>query len=585
MLNRIVNLVSGALSRKGKVKFLGKIGFYLLFFFPLLILLLVSYQATYKHMTKEILERKTATAYLSATIINERLDKLVDIAVSLASRPKLIEEINQGRWEQGIKYLKNAFSNFPSLVGIGLYDKHGIVEQGFPGFEKIIGKDMSYRDWYKGVSRNWQPYVSEVYRRFAEPSLNIVSVAVPIRNLLFDASTDREINSTREREVLGILILHVRLEVLSGWIKDLVLQPGELIYIFDKKGQIIYHPNLSLQGGIIDFSNVPAVRAALNSKSISAVIYDPRVKKDGVSIYRKIEKYNWGVIVNTPAEVLFAERDRSLRFIFIVYLVISGLTLAAAFLILQIVEERGRQEEEVRVLNRILTNRNAELESLNKELESFSYSVSHDLRAPLRAMDGFSLALLEDYWDKIDPKGRDYLQRVRDSSKHMAELIEDLLSLAKVSRSPINRKDIDLSRKVNDILARLREKDPGRPAEFEVSDGITANADNNLIELVLENLLGNAWKFTRAKEKARIEFGRKVEDGKDVYFVRDNGAGFDMAYVERLFSPFQRLHSSSEFEGSGIGLASVRRIISRHGGKVWAEAQLNKGAVIYFTLS
>lgn len=232
---------------------------------------------------------------------------------------------------------------------------------------------------------------------------------------------------------------------------------------------------------------------------------------------------------------------------------------------------------------------NRSLEGANKELEAFSYSVSHDLRAPLRTIDGFSRILLEDYERSLDAEGRDYLGRVRNASRHMGHLIDDLLNLSRVSRGPLSQEKVNLSFLVAGIARELHGTDPDREVEFTIEQGVTGWGDDGLLLVVLKNLLGNAWKFTRKESVARIEFGvRKGPydySSNPVYYVRDNGAGFDMTYAGKLFGAFQRLHGAQEFEGTGIGLATVQRIVHRHGGRVWAEGEVGVGAAFYFTLA
>lgn len=225
-----------------------------------------------------------------------------------------------------------------------------------------------------------------------------------------------------------------------------------------------------------------------------------------------------------------------------------------------------------------------ELARKNKELEAFSYSVSHDLRAPLRSIDGFSQALLEDYGDRLDPTAQDYLRRVRGAAQRMGELIDDLIQLSRVGRAELNRSRLDVSEMARAVAADLRKREVERDVEFVIHDGLVANADVRLIRVVLENLLGNAWKFTGKTAAARVEFGAALIDGSRVFFVRDNGAGFNMAYVDKLFAPFQRLHADADFPGTGIGLATVSRIVDRHGGRVWAEGTVGGGAAFYFTM-
>mgnify|MGYP000117790133 CR=1 FL=1 len=276
--------------------------------------------------------------------------------------------------------------------------------------------------------------------------------------------------------------------------------------------------------------------------------------------------------VHHHAEVIFDHADKPAR--------VAGT--------LQDITERKRAESHVQMLyaelEQRVQERTAELAAANQELEAFSYSVSHDLRAPLRSINGFSQALLEDYGAQLDAAALGYLQRVRGASQHMAVLIDDLLELARVTRSELRRERVDLSTLAKEITADLRKTDPERAAEIVITPALSTAGDARLLRVVLTNLFTNAWKFTRRHPQARIEFGALEEDGRVVYFIRDDGAGFNMAYAGKLFSPFQRLHPAAEFEGHGIGLATVQRIISRHGGRVWAEGEVERGATFYFSL-
>ena len=253
------------------------------------------------------------------------------------------------------------------------------------------------------------------------------------------------------------------------------------------------------------------------------------------------------------------------------------------------ITERKQAEEELKKyhfhLEELVRERTIKLEASNKELEAFSYSASHDLRAPLRTIDGFSQALLEDCEDKLDIQGKDYLIRIRAATRHMAELIDDLLQLSQITRTEINIEKINLTRIARFVIDELQKSQPQRHVEIKIADDLEDTADSKLMRIVLENLLGNAWKFTEKQAKAVIEFGLTKEGKKKVYFIRDNGAGFDMAYADKLFAPFQRLHTEEEFPGTGIGLALVQRIIHRHGGKVWVVGETGKGAIFYFNLN
>jgi PAS domain S-box-containing protein len=248
------------------------------------------------------------------------------------------------------------------------------------------------------------------------------------------------------------------------------------------------------------------------------------------------------------------------------------------------ISERRRNEAAIGKLNAELGQRVSELAAANSELEAFSYSVSHDLRGPLRAIDGFSKILIEQYRERLDEQGQHYLARVRAGSQRMGQLIDDLLSLARITRAEMHRTDVDLAQVAREIVDELRRQEPRRQVGVVIAERVPARGDPRLLRAALENLIGNAWKFTGKTAVPKIELGCERRDGVDIYYVRDNGAGFDMTYVHKLFAPFQRLHEQSEFEGTGVGLATAHRIITRHGGRLWAESTLGKGATFWFTL-
>lgn len=363
---------------------------------------------------------------------------------------------------------------------------------------------------------------------------------------------------------------------------NITFEFSALSYVAPAKNQYRY----KLEGFDADWHNVGSKERLAVYTNLSAGDYIFRVQgtnEDGV--WDKKGKAIYTTIILPSWQTWWF---RGIVTILLVVLVITGFRLR-----LRSIKESSRKFErlvkertaQLQATNEELEAANKKFEMANKELEAFSYSVSHDLRTPLRSIDGFSQVLLEEYQEKIDEQGKNYLQRVRIASQRMAQLIDDMLTLSRVSRSEMNIQQVDLSKIVQEIADELRETQPERVVQFIIQEGIIAQGDGILLRTVLENLIGNAWKFTSKHPAARIEFGVQLQNEMPVFFIRDNGAGFNMEYVQKLFGAFQRLHTTSEFQGTGIGLATVQRVIYRHGGKVWAEGEVEKGATIYFTLS
>ncbi len=359
---------------------------------------------------------------------------------------------------------------------------------------------------------------------------------------------------------------------------------------------------LAVRFGVLDA--VITVRRA-HGENLSNAALRPALANDspdgGVSV-----RYMLTQIQNEERRLLadrYGQAQAARRNVVITFALASVLDLALILWAFQQLIGASRDREQlalraaqIETLNTELSGLNAELEQRveqrtkelevsNQELQAFSYSVSHDLRAPLRTIDGFSLALAEDFADVLNAEGRDYIQRVRGGVQRMGMLIDALLQLSRVTRSELQREEVDLSSLATLIYEELATNEPGRDLVFQAEPGIVAEADPRLMRVAFENLLGNAMKFTAKTPQARIEFGQTEKDGKTVYFIRDNGAGFDMQYVDRLFTAFQRLLGDRDFKGSGIGLATVSRIIRRHHGTIWAEGVIGAGATLFFTLN
>lgn len=289
------------------------------------------------------------------------------------------------------------------------------------------------------------------------------------------------------------------------------------------------------------------------------------------------------IILNRPVTIF----EQYGRYVWAALAAIVVLVLFIIFLLFEI-NVRRRMEAALKNyqdhLEDLVKARTVALEAANKDLESFSYSVSHDLRAPLRGIDGFSQILIDDYGQLLDAEGKEHLERIRNGAQRMADLIDDILELSRVTRRTLERESLDLSAMAAEIMERLKKTNAGRPVETHIQASMLANGDRHLLEIAMQNMLDNAWKYTSKTPQARIEVGCRQNGAETVYYINDNGAGFDMQYSDKLFKAFQRLHSVDEFPGTGIGLATVYRVIDRHGGRVWAEAEPDKGATFYFTL-
>ncbi len=338
----------------------------------------------------------------------------------------------------------------------------------------------------------------------------------------------------------------------------------------------------AFERGSPEVSSIEAFRGEQHMRLMRPLITEEGCLKCHADQGYEVGDIRGGISVSIPMGPLWAiGRPQKIGIVtghaFLCILGLAGIALAGKKLTDY---ERVRRATEVS-----LHLRTRELETANKELESFAYSVSHDLRVPLRGMDGFSKVLLEDYQDHLDEQGKNYLNRIRAGSQQMARLIDDLLNLSRLTRKQMNPESVSLSAMAQEIVTELQEEEPRRQVEFTIAPDIVARGDSQLLHVALQNLLDNAWKFTSQRQQGRIEFGTEEVEGETACYVRDNGAGFDMAYADNLFGAFQRLHKDSEFPGTGIGLATVQRVVHRHGGRVWAEGVVGEGATFYFTLS
>jgi signal transduction histidine kinase len=532
-----------------------------------------SYVAIEQELTDVALSRRSAIARLAAVTLSEKFDRLVDVGTSLATRVRFRELAAAGNWAEASAILAGVGADFPEVDRITLHDTDGVLRAAAPDVPGLIGRRFAGYDWFKGLTREWRPYVSEVYKRPVGPELNVFAVAIPIRGTGRDAA--------------GILLLQARLDTFFGWTKEVEIGEGGYLYIVDREGNVAFHPNVAALKDQTGMSRVTAVREALGGKRGIEVAFDDSNQEQHVIAYEPIPKYGWAVIVEQPARTAFGARDRQLTRLMMAYVLIGLLCVSVALLAARVVLERRRAEDDEKVrteLERRVAERTSQFEASNKELEGFSYSVSHDLRSPLRAIDGYSRMLEEDYLDRLDDEGRRLLGVIRKNSGKMARLIDDLLAFSRFGRKPLDAVEIDMNALVTDAIEEVKAVNPGTAVEFRVASLPPARGDRSLMRQAWINLLSNAVKYSSAQPAPVVEIAsRNGPDGVE-YSVKDNGVGFDMKYYDKLFGVFQRLHAAEEFPGTGVGLAIVQRIVTRHGGRVWAEGRVGEGATFHFTL-
>ena len=477
---------------------------------------------------------------------------------------------------------------------------------------EAIERSSSIRDYLKTITEDF-PQAQAIWLADSAGRVRNASEALPAAPLsvadrdYFEALRERDVgtavgrlvegrvmqgwnfNTARRRQSAngsfdGVVIVTIFADYFGDFWNHSAPQPETVVALVRGDGQFLSRvPKIDPRALAIP-ADTPLFELARDADQGA---YRAVSRTDGIErfyAFQKIPRYDVFMIYGIGVNAALAPWRADL----VIYAALFG-SAALALLLLSLATQQSARQAEVRERNTILeqrvSERTAALETANRELEAFSYSVSHDLRAPLRSIDGFAKILEEDYAAQIDEEGKDALQRVRAAAHRMDDLIDDLLKLSRLVRSDMNVETVDLSALARAVAAELKASEPGREVVFAIPPGIEVRGDKRLLTVLLENLLGNAWKFSGKHASARIEFGVTEKDGKPAYFVRDDGAGFDMNYAANLFVPFQRLHSVGDFPGTGIGLATVRRIVQRHGGRVWAEGAVGRGAAFYFTLS
>jgi signal transduction histidine kinase len=705
-----------------------------------------------REFTEAALARRAAIGSLAASTLAVKFERVVDVGVALATRVRFQELVAAGRWSEAGQILRRVPQDFDFLDRLFVTDVGGTLRADVPQAAEVRGRNFAHRDWFKGVSRDWRPYVSQLYRRSAAPQRNVIAVAVPIRGP-GDATA-------------GILVLQVKLETFFDWVRRIDLGAASRVLVVDAAWQAAFDSQAPASARLGEVAADPLVQRFAPGASQAQVVRATPSGRDVVLSFAPAA-HGWSVVTLQDGAAVFAARDTLLRQLLldgalVALFAIAAIVLATTVVVqqrraqanrahraaleqaqaalakhterLRIVHEIDRAiiaaeaphaiagavigplrellgvpraivnlfdlaagevewlaaagrhrtrsgpgvrypirlmgdvealkrgepqvidtqtlppgpetaallasgvnwymavpmiaggeligalsfggerasfpEEQVLIAREVATQlaiaiaqarlfeqvkrhaeelelrvreRTAALEAANKELESFSYSVSHDLRSPLRAIDGFSRILLEDYAATLDAEGRRLLGVIRDNSRKMGELIDDLLEYSRLGRKPLANAAIDMQRLVDEVLAELPASGGSAP-RLELGALPPARGDRTLLKQAWANLLANAVKFSSKREQPLIAVSGREDGAQCVYRVKDNGAGFDMRYHDKLFSVFQRLHGADEFEGTGVGLAIVQRVIARHGGRVWAEGAVDAGAAFHFSL-
>ncbi len=571
---------------------------------------------------KQILQKLTAVAESKkmhiVSFIEAKKGRVIDFSSDGFIRDSL-ESIYQRGYQgyAGINLKGHLDSNKkpldPHIMAIAIADMDGKIVASTN--DAMIGKDVSKQEIFiKSIGKNYgEAYVGQSYDA---PYLNAscIFIAAPL-------------TYRYGVETIGIIINAYDLASLSEITTNRIGmgETGEVLLGKKMENEIVFLTSLRYVSDEplsmfvpVDTDEAKPMKLALEGANGTLIAPDYR-SVDVLAAYQYIPETDWGLVVKMDKEEAFASLDM-VRF---VALGVGGVCAAVAvcggiIFSVSVARPIGRlkdatdrfakgdldsraniaNKDEIgdlagsfnnmahKLKNEIAEHKRAEneLSAANKELEAFCYSVSHDLRAPLRGIDGFSRALVEDFADRLDSEGKGYLHRIRIACQRMGQLIDDLLNLSRITRGNMRREGVDMSAMAQEIAADLQKRRPERRVEFSITEGLKANVDTQLMQLALLNLLDNAWKFTEKHPHAKIEFGVTQNGKGPVYFVRDDGAGFDMKYVDKIFGAFQRLHDINEFEGTGIGLATVQRIIHRHGGRIWAEGAVEQGATFYFAL-
>jgi signal transduction histidine kinase len=569
---------------------------------PLILLSTLSVNSFYATVTDASNQKLAGASALAGIYVDTEMSSLSALDTSEAHQASLVGALRDGNHANFdnpviLSALKNLRAQRPDTMSAAIVDTTGTYwgNQDPPTPASFNGMNVSStRDWYQGVTRTGRTYVSSAFASAAQGAPLIVAIAAPITADGVYAPKDY---------LIGYLVVGYALSSTQRLFSDFARNQGMLIEVTDQRGVVVAQSGPTPTKLVAD--NSPGVAAALTGTSSVGRI--SLSGEDNFAAYSPVLSIGWTLVARQPATVALADADRlraNVVALTVILLVLLGVAKLILFVLLRerqathaalalantgLAARVATRTADLETSNQKLGRRSAELEASNRELEAFGYSVSHDLRSPLRSIDGFSRLVLEENASELSAEGIRRLGLVRAGAQQMGILIDDLLSFSRLGRVELKKRRVNTADMVNEVIAELRQENPDRQIEFVVQVLPACLADPVLLKQVFRNLLGNAVKFSRTRPDARIEIGSDAsmdaaKPGMVLYFIKDNGVGFDMHYVDKLFGVFQRLHRMEDFPGTGVGLALIRRIVERHGGKVWAEGVVDSGATFYLTL-
>ena len=535
---------------------------------PLSLFIEGAHRLLIRETTKRVVADSSRVGKQLARAVSRRFADDSNFLQAFAQRPDVMESWHRADSDL-TQSLERAHKLHPDFAAIGLYDLQGGLKAASPPNAVLLGRKYGFRDLRAGVAAG-ESYVSAAYES-AGASGYSVAIAVPMRDsagALRGIAVAQQSLDSIARDIYGFLT-----PVNSG-----------LVFIADPANQVFGETD----GKIVAAPAIDAVMKKLSRVQTDQGQHFTLGSGEVIAAYSPVNAAGWGILVNVPLETIRVDLWKGEKTfglfggLVLLLAIAGGGFVAAAF---QRFRRREREyQEEIEMRNEELAARTSQLAHANRDLDSFSYSVSHDLRAPIRHINGFSRILLEDASEALTPEQRGMLDQVCASAAHMGEMVDGLLQLSRLGHQTLNVRPQDMNALVREVVAEAERDTAGRAVEWKLHPLPETVCDLLLMRQVFRNLVGNAVKFTSGKEKAAIEIGHQIERGEPAFYVRDNGAGFDMKYGEKLFLVFQRLHSQEQFEGSGVGLAIVHRIITRHSGRIWAESQPGQGTTFFFTL-